>query len=168
MRVSKWTIVGLLPLLMAIGCQQARFVQRDANGGIIAVSSDRERMRAMKLIEKEYGKDFVIESEGEVITGQSTVNNTDENRQSELNLANPFRPVERVNSQTTTTTTDVKEWQIRFRRGGAQPTAAPVQQAVAKIPSAVVPASAVQPAQYLAGPKQGVVCTDGCQECKVP
>lgn len=176
---------AVAPLLAGVGCNTARFVERDANGGVVAVPRAMNRDHALKLIEKEYGPNYVIDGEGEFVTGQVTTNTTNQNKQSEFNARNPFRPQEQTTTQTVSQTQDQKEWRITFHKMPAGVGGTPTHTAMGgRTPPGLPPAprdAGVLPATYQTrqpvagttppglppapaggGPLQGVVdCTDG-------
>src|SRR5262245_29994072 len=83
---GRWAVLWL-PILLGIGCNHARIVQRNQNGGgIVAIpdSTDswpsRNMRRAKELMARQCPNGYVIEREEEVVTGQVTETNTNTNR----------------------------------------------------------------------------------------
>lgn len=140
-----------LVALTGVGCANARYYQKDANGGIIAMSSNSEgnREKALKLIVDHVGPGYQIVEEREVVTGQSTTNQADTRKELAPSSEIPFLAAEKKTTVSTTTTRDLTEWQIVYRRGPAM-TSPPVQSAGAVQPAggaapAVQPAAGLQP-----------------------
>lgn len=143
--------VGLCAL--SGGCASARYVNQDAEGGTIAIPSNRgafaeqNRQKATELITKHVGPNYEIVDEHEVVTGQSTMNNQQTNTDFVQNKRNPNSPSERQITTGTTTQQNMTEWHITYRRkasagsfnGGA--------------PNGLTPAGGVRPQ----GPPAGVV-----------
>ena len=133
--VMLWGVVALA----GAGCATARHVQQDRDGGVIAMSSNSSghREKAMKLIADHVGPDYQIVDEREVVTGQSTRNHADTQKELTTHSEIPFLPAQRQTTVTTTTTSDVTEWHITYRRRGAPVPAAPpvVQPAGAQVPA---------------------------------
>jgi hypothetical protein len=104
------------------GCTSARIVSRDPTGGVVAIPSNSDnwpthyRASAEALMAKQCPKGYVIDTEGEVVIGQSVNDhiNADPASLSSLlfGIGSP---------QYTTWTQDIKEWQIRFRAKDAPP-----------------------------------------------
>jgi hypothetical protein len=106
--------------LAGVGCASARYVHQDANGGVVAMSSNSSgnREKAMKLIQDHVGPGYQIVEEREVVTGQSTTNHANTQKELTAHSELPFLPAEKQTTVTTTTTRDVTEWQIVYRRSG--------------------------------------------------
>ena len=104
----------------AVGCSNARYIQKDANGGVIAMSADNSwnRKKAEELMKEHVGAGYQIVEEKEVITGQVTTNHSDTQHELGVNSAIPILPANKQVTTTTTSTKDVTEWQITYRRGG--------------------------------------------------
>jgi hypothetical protein len=110
----------LFVVVTSAGCLQgARMVQKDANGGIVAIPQNTDmwpnyyRTDALKLIREQHSPNFEIVSEGEVVVGQQTQNNERiENRK----IGPDGKPVGNLTTGfNTTTTSDVKEYRIQYR-----------------------------------------------------
>ena len=130
-----------LVAVAAVGCGNARYIQKDANGGVVAMSSDNRwnREKAEKLMAAHVGAGYQIVEEKEVVTGQVTTNHSDTQNELGVHSAIPILPTNKQVTTTTTSTRDETGWQITYRRGGSPPqlpwTADPVQQTGAKGPA---------------------------------
>ncbi|MBX9582652.1 MAG: hypothetical protein K2X87_20280 [Gemmataceae bacterium] len=139
--------VVLLPLVVAglAGCAGggARYVSKQGDGGVVAIPADTDawpthyRKKAEELIVRHVGPDFEVVGEGEVVTGQSTNHDQKVQRDKTFNTTNPFLPAEKDTINTTTTTRDITEYHITYRRRGSAgvPAAGPVTPAGGSIPS---------------------------------
>lgn len=138
-----------LALAGAGGCGHARIVHRDANGGVVGMhgNSEANRKKALKLIEEHVGPGYQIVEEKEVVTGQTTTNHADTQRELTSHSLIPILPAEKQTTVTTTTTRDVTEYHIVYRRGGAPPPSAPLVNGVPVTTNPVQPAGAQVPAQ---------------------
>lgn len=116
--------------LAAVGCGTARYIQKDANGGVIALPSDNRwnREKAEKLMREHVGAGYQILEEKEVVTGQVTTNHSDTQNELGVHSAIPILPVNKQITTTTTSTHDETEWHIVYRRGGLPAAGEPVQQ----------------------------------------
>lgn len=122
--------VLLLVLPLAIfgitGCNAARCVHVDPDGGIVAIPSNTNswpyyhRDKAEALIRQKCPTGFEIVSETEVVTGQTsqTDSQTDTQQAPALAVGGLAVPLgqSQQNTQQTTRTTDVTEWRIQYRR----------------------------------------------------
>ena len=152
-----WGIVALT----GVGCANARYVQQDQHGGIVAMSRNSEgnREKAMKLITDHVGPDYQIVEEREVVTGQETTNHANTQKELTSHSEIPFLPAERRTTVTTSTTRDLTEYQIVYRRQGTisspplvngvpvvQPAGAQVPALAKPLPTGGIPAGVtVQP-----------------------
>jgi hypothetical protein len=118
-------VVGLVAAVVAglSGCASpARYVERSGDVGVVAIPANtdawptRYRSEAIGLIRKHVGPDFEIVEEKEVAVGTRTNNNQQVNREQTFNSAVPFLPAEKQTVTNSTTTTDVTEWRIAYRR----------------------------------------------------
>jgi hypothetical protein len=108
-------VLGVAALLAALsGCASpARFVERTPDSGVVAIPANTDvwpsynRTEAMDLIRKHVGSNFEIVEEKEVPTGKTTVNNQQVNSDPTFN---------RQTMNNTTTTQDMLEWRIAYRR----------------------------------------------------
>ena len=122
----------------AAGCGNARYIHKDAGGGVIALPSDNRwnREKAEKLMKEHVGPGYQVVEEKEVVTGQVTTNHSDTQNELGVHSAIPILPANKQITTTTTSTQDVTEWHIVYRRGGlpSAPTE-PLQQTGAKVPA---------------------------------
>ena len=117
-------VLGLAALVAAAsGCASpARYVERGSESGVVAVPTNTDAFptyyysEAMALIRKHVGTDFEIVDEREFKTGQQTFNDQKVNNEETWNTSNPFLPATRKTVQNTTTTKDVSEWRIAYRK----------------------------------------------------
>jgi hypothetical protein len=131
---------AVLPLvaLAAVGCGDARYVHKDANGGVVAMRGDTSanRKKAEELITAHVGAGYQIVEEKEVITGQETTDHVNTQTEPTVHSKIPILPAQKQTTTTTTTTRDVTEWQITYRRGNNPPAATqPVQQTGGQLPA---------------------------------
>ncbi len=141
-----------LPVVLGIGCNHARLVQRSENGGgVVAIPDNtdswpsRNMRRAKDLMAKQCPGGYVIEREQEVVTGQVTQTNTNTNRHGVPVLSAVGLGPTYEDQQTTVSATDVKEWRIWFRPKDAPPSTILPAGGLAP-PGGVIPASAVRAA----------------------
>jgi hypothetical protein len=112
---------GLVAL--AGGCASpARYVERQPDSGVVAIPTNAgifgkyNEREALKLIQEHVGPNYEIVKQGEWVTGQSTTNNQQVNTEQVANRKNPNLPGERQVATSTTTTQDLKEYRIWYRR----------------------------------------------------
>lgn len=129
-------------VLLTVGCESARLVHSDSQGGCVAIPSNYNgwpchyRDEAEKLMRQKCPQGYVIEREEEVVVGQTSTTHTDrEGANQELGRNSGLT----LNSERTRQRTEVQdktEWRIWFRAatGAGQP-------------NAIVPAGAVTPAK---------------------
>jgi hypothetical protein len=181
-------VFGVAALVAALsGCASpARYVERVGETGVVAIPANTDsfpnyyRSEAVALIHKHVGPNFEIVEEREVPTGKRTFNDQQVNNEQTWNTSNPFLPANKQNVQNTTTTQDIYEYRITYRKkmptsigtgivgssvtpaGGGQSRSASgtgaVQHAGGIVPpvgptSSVVPAGPVAPA---AGPMSSI------------
>ena len=126
----------------------ARYVAKQADGGVVAIPADTDawpthyRKKAEELMARHVGPDFEVVSEGEVVTGQSTNHDQKVQRDKTFNTTNPFLPAEKDTINTTTTTRDITEYHITYRRRSAAPMGGA---AVAPAGGPVTPAGGLAP-----------------------
>jgi hypothetical protein len=127
-----------LAAISTVGCGTARYIQKDVNGGVIALPSDNRwnREKAEKLMKEHVGTGYQVVEEKEVVTGQVTTNHSDTQNELGVHSAIPILPANKQVTTTTTSTRDETEWHITYRRGGtlSGPTE-PIQQTGAKVPA---------------------------------
>jgi hypothetical protein len=147
-------VFGVAALVAGLsGCASpARYVERTGDSGVIAIPANTDtfpsynRSEAMALIQKHVGGSFEILEEREVATGKRTLNDQQVNNEQTWNSSNPLLPANKQTVQNTTTTQDVTEWRIAYRKkvpvntglgGGSLGTGS--------LGSSVSPAAGVQP-----------------------
>src|SRR5262245_56500841 len=117
-------VLGSVALVAALsGCASpARYVERTGDTGVIAIPANTDsfpsynRSEAMALIHKHVGANFEILEEREVATGKRTLNDQQVNNEQTWNTSNPLLPANKQTVQNTTTTQDVTEWRIAYRK----------------------------------------------------
>src|SRR5262245_48825273 len=136
-----------------VGCANARYVQKAGDEGVVSVADNSDvwptynRSNALKLIEQHVGPDYEVVEEGEVVTGQSTVNTQNTNREATANKKFPYLTGERETTTATSTTSDLKEYRIHYRRKPLGPS----------IGGGLAPAGGVPPATGGVQPASGTV-----------
>jgi hypothetical protein len=139
-------VVGVAALVAALsGCASpARYVERTGDTGVVAIPANTDsfpnynRSEAMALIQKHVGGNFEIVEEREVATGKKTFNDQHVNNEQTWNTSNPLLPANRQTVQNTTTTQDVTEWRIAYRKK------VPTSIGAGSLGSAVAPAGGMQ------------------------
>ena len=137
------------------GCASpARFVEQGPDHGVVAIPANTNawpyyyQREAQALIERHVGPDFEVVDQRAVPVGTLTSNNQQVKR--EQAFTNPFTgPVEKDTVTSTTSTHDITEWRITYRkRSGAVGTT-----------TGAVPAAGTVRTQYQSGvqPAGGVV-----------
>jgi hypothetical protein len=136
------------------GCNSARYVTIESTGGVVAIPSNTNfwptfnRRHAEELMQARCPAGYVIEREEEVVVGTTQSVDTTTNTKGDATLAAlRIAPVTQETQQKTTSQ-NMTEWRIYYRRKDAAvvSSAAPVQPA-----AAVNPAAGVNPA----GPPRG-------------
>ena len=119
--------VSFSVLLGLCGCAQARVVMSDSYGGVVAMPSNTNswpcynRKHAEELMAQKCPQGYVIEQEGEVVTGQSTMVHTEGNQDSAAYRVLGVGHVDR-----TTNVQNVTEWRIHFRAKDAPASVPPL------------------------------------------
>jgi hypothetical protein len=105
------------------GCASpARYVEKSGDVGVIAIPANTDawpthyRSEAFALIERHVGPNFEIVEEKEVPVGTRTNNNQQVKREQTFNSTMPFLPAEKDTVTNTTSTHDITEWRIAYRR----------------------------------------------------
>lgn len=153
--------LGLLTvcLLSLAGCETARYVSKNANEGIIAMSADTEknRKKAERMMAAHFPDGYEIVHEYEEKVGSTTYENvrTDSGPNSYLagyvdakreekgpvTEARPWYGAAMLgrsrHTRAETTTLDKTEWRIRYRRKQSPVKQAGAEQSIADIPPAV-------------------------------
>src|SRR5687768_15789439 len=105
-----------------VGCANARYIQKAGDEGVVAVADNSDgwpsynRTNALKLIEEHIGPDYEIVEEGEAVTGRSTVNTQNTDRQPTSSRKFPYLTGERETTTAMSLTSDLKEYRIHYRR----------------------------------------------------
>jgi hypothetical protein len=135
---------------LAGGCASpARYVEQQRDSGVVAIPTNQgifgkyNEREAMKLIQEHVGPNYEIVNRGEVVVGQSTTNNQQVNTEQVANRRNPNLPNERQVATSTTTTQDLKEYRIAYRRKAVM--GRPDQPFGGAPPSGVMQTGATQP-----------------------
>jgi hypothetical protein len=140
----KRLVLALSALVAGVsGCASpAQYVERTGDTGVVAIPAPTDsfptyyRSEALALIQKHVGPNFEIVSEQRVATGTRTLNDQQVNNEQTWNTSNPLLPAARQTVQNTTTTQDVTEWRIAYRKkGSGQPGS----------PGGLMPAGGIQP-----------------------
>ena len=116
--------LGMVAVVAGLsGCASpARFVERTADSGVVAIPSNTDswpgynRREALALIQKHVGPSYEIVEEREVATGKKTYNDQQVNNEQTWNTSNPLLPANKQTVQNTTTTQDVTEYRIAYRK----------------------------------------------------
>jgi hypothetical protein len=116
-----FAVLGLAAL--AGGCgTPARYVQKNADGGVVAIPANTNswpgynRREAEALIVKHVGPNFEIVEERQVVTGQRTTNEQRTDVEKTQNKRNPNLPGERQTTTGSVTTSDITEYQLVYRK----------------------------------------------------
>ena len=117
-------VLGVVALVAGLsGCASpARYIERTGDTGVVAIPANTDafptynRSEAMALIQKHVGPNFEIVEEREVATGKRTLNDQQVNNEQTWNTSNPLLPANKQTVQNTTTTQDVTEWRIAYRK----------------------------------------------------
>lgn len=138
--MTRGMLCAVLPMLAlaAVGCGNARYIQKDADGGVIAMRADTSanRKKAEELMTAHVGPGYRVVEEKEVITGQETTDHVNTQTEPTVHSRIPFLPAQKQTTTTTSTTRDVTEWHITYRRGNALPVGTqPVQQTGGREPA---------------------------------
>jgi hypothetical protein len=118
-----WLWLGMAAFSNGCG-SSARYVQKnDLEGtGIVAIPSNTDvwptyhRREALAKIQEHVGPHYEIISEMEVVTGQTTVSDAQVNTEAMNNRRNPGRLSEFQSVRGSSTTRDITEWHILYRR----------------------------------------------------
>ena len=119
--------VGIVTVLS--GCSTAHYVQKNNDGGIIAVGNSSNdwptynRNKAIDLIVKHVGPDYEIVKEEETVTGQVTRADQHVNQVPARDPIIPFMTTTQTVVTESQTTEDLKAWFIHYRRKPLDPSA---------------------------------------------
>jgi hypothetical protein len=106
----------------AAGCNSAQYVVKQQDGGVVAIPANNNvwpfhyRDEALTLIRQHVGSNYEIVDERSVVTGTTTTNNEQTNREQVYNKKNPNLPGERDYTTGTVTSNQNTQWQITYRR----------------------------------------------------
>ena len=108
-------LIIVIGLLLAGGCASARHIMKDADGGIVAIpaNSERNREKAIELMEHHLPEGYVIEREEETVIGQTTHQQVDHGATIE---GDEKRSSESGQTRATATTVPNTEYRIFYRR----------------------------------------------------
>lgn len=121
---SRSVLLLLTVAIWGMGCQSARVISKDESGGVISIPANtdawpfRYRSKANELLAQHCPEGYVIEREEEVITGQRTIVEQDE--QNRTQQISKRTSLSMGNTTTTETTSDVTEWRIHYRKKTAE------------------------------------------------
>ncbi len=163
----------LLGLTVCAGCASpAKNIEKNRDGGIVSIPANTDawpshnRRAALDLIQKHVGVNYEIVQEREVVVGQSTTNNQQVNTEQTPGRFPFLAPNEKQTVTNNTTSHDVTEWRIWYRRvdaprpginGGYVPTGNELRQIGGAVPQdrlapSVLPIGMQQPApRYISG-----------------
>jgi hypothetical protein len=126
------------------GCSTAHYVVKDADSGVVAIPANSDSwpfhylQDAKALIRQHVGPDFEIVREYSAVTGNQVSNQERTQRQQLPNKRNPNLPGEVDVTTGTTTSNQVTEWRIEYRRrSGVGP--------IAGVPPPITPADGILP-----------------------
>lgn len=117
--------VGALVVCLAAagGCASpAKYVEKKGDTGIVSIPNNTDswpsynKRAAHELIQKHVGTHYEILEERDVVVGQSTTNNQQVNTEQTVNRSIPFLPAEKQTITNNTTSRDITEWRIWYRR----------------------------------------------------
>ena len=108
-------LVILFGLVLASGCAAARHIVKDADGGIVAIpsNSERNREKAIELMEQHFPGGYVIEREEETVIAQTTHHQVDHGATIE---GEAKHTTESSQTRSTATTVPNTEYRIFYRR----------------------------------------------------
>lgn len=114
------------------GCSSsARFIERDATGGVVAVPDERHQQDGEALIRKEVGRDFTVVEAHEVPTGATfTRSKQEQGTGSVFARMGAWFTGHRQTQTSETTTGGVTEWRMTYTLNkvpGASPGVVPAQ-----------------------------------------
>jgi hypothetical protein len=121
--MNSWKLVVTVALAgLSVGCAgSARYVTRNAADGVVGVPDGTNhwpyhyRDKAMAMIRDHVGPDFEIVKEEEVVTGQVVQNDQNIDTEQHPTIV-PWMQNQSQRVQNTTTTRDVTEWRITYRK----------------------------------------------------
>lgn len=119
MRACAW-LVGFSVLLIA-GCNSARLVSATGDGGVVAIPDNSDSWpsynmrKAQELMQKQCPNGYQIVRQEEVVVGQTTTTNTDQNTK-EVPLVKGLVMDVQQTTRNTTTVRDQTEWRIYYKK----------------------------------------------------
>lgn len=120
MSIRDFAPLAIILLLLSCGCQSARIVSKSDTEGVIAIPANSNswpfhyRAKAEELLSRECPEGYEIVLEEEFVTGQSTT--TDESDENRTQQITKNASVSFDTSRTTSTTSNVTEWRIHYRK----------------------------------------------------
>jgi hypothetical protein len=115
-------VVGLVAAVVAglSGCASpARYVEKTAAGGVVAVPDYSHRAEALSLIKKHVGPDYVIVQESEVPTAAVTTTTQKQSSGSLAARAFSWLTGDKGSTTTVTAAATATEWRIQYTRATA-------------------------------------------------
>lgn len=107
--------VALTAMALTGGCASARYIVKEADGGIVAIpaNSERNREKAVDLMQQHFPAGYVIEREEETVIGQTTHHHVDH---AVTVQGGENQSTESAQSHATGTTVANTEYRIFYRR----------------------------------------------------
>lgn len=108
-------LVVLVAMVLASGCGSARYIVKEADGGIVAIpaNSEKNREKAVELMQQHFPAGYVIEREEETVVGRTTHHHVDHGTTVE---GDQNRTTESGKTLATETTVANTEYRIFYRR----------------------------------------------------
>jgi hypothetical protein len=121
--IRRSVLLSILSVGLAVGtgCNAARYVTLEQNGGIVAIPSNSNtwpyyhRSKAEELMAKRCPQGYVVEGEEEVVVGQTQYVDTNTEKSGDPVLAALHVALVNEHTKQTTTYQNQTEWRIRFR-----------------------------------------------------
>ncbi len=120
-RVRVAMLVAAVIAVGVSGCQSARYVLRESDRGIVAIPANtnfwpwKHREGAEKLMQQHFPAGYKIDREFEEVVGKTTTAGEDSDGQT-VQLAEGLVTLDTAQRRSTSTTTDVTEYRIEYRR----------------------------------------------------
>lgn len=108
-------LAGVFLFGILVGCSSARYVLKEPESGIIAISADTpsNREKATELMAQHFPAGYIIDREAETVIGQVTHQHTDHGKTIEIG---DDSSIESGQSSATATTVDKTEYRISYRK----------------------------------------------------
>lgn len=108
-------LVILVALALTGGCGTARYIVKEADLGIVAIpaNSEKNREKALALMQQHFPAGYVIEREEETVVGQTTHHHVDHGTTVQ---GDENRTTESGNTRATETIVSNTEYRIFYRR----------------------------------------------------